>query len=461
MISLGKIAAVGKLCLLAALIISVAAKPAAAQFGPILSGAGPINRSMGGASTAAPLSASGALLWNPATLSGLEGSQIDVGAELLFPHANLSSSVPAGAFGPGVPPVDLSGNTKGSDMVFALPTIAMSYRPEESPFTYGLGIFAVAGFGLNYAGSTTNPVLSPPPPVGLGFGPIFSQYQVLQIAPALVYDVNEQLSVSISPLLDLGSLQVDPSVVSAPDDANGDGFATYPQGTHSGAAWGAGFSLGTYYKAGDWGFGSSYKSPQWFQSYSYNTTNELGLPQTTEYNLDLPAIVSVGTSYKGIDRVLLAADVRYIDLANTNGFGDSGFAPNGALLGVGYQSIFAVALGTQYMVTDATSVRLGYSWSENPIPAGQTSANVASPLYTQHILSAGLSYQLTDAFSLSVAYSHGFENSSTGPIVLPVGAIPGTSITSRSSVDSIMFGATVKFGGPKRCDDTKCADDYR
>ena len=113
------------------------------------------------------------------------------------------------------------------------------------------------------------------------------------------------------------------------------------------------------------------------------------------------------------------------------------------------------------MVTDATSVRLGYSWSENPIPAGQTSANVASPLYTQHILSAGLSYQLTDAFSLSVAYSHGFDNSSTGPIVLPGGAVPGTSITSRSSVDSIMFGATVKFGGPKRCDDIKCGDDYR
>ncbi|MEJ7594999.1 MAG: outer membrane protein transport protein [Planctomycetaceae bacterium] len=459
MINARRITSSGTLCLLAALIAGVAAKPATAQFGPVLSATGPINRSMGGASTAAPLSASGALFWNPATLSGLEGSQIDVGAELLFPHATMSSSVPANTFGPGFPPVDLSGSTKSSDGVFALPTIALSYRPEESPFTYGLGIFAVAGFGLDYAGSTTNPVLTPPAPVGLGFGPIFSQYQVLQIAPALVYDVNEQLSVSISPLLDLGMLQVDPSVVSAPDDANGDGFATYPSGTHSSAAWGAGFSLGAYYKAGDWGFGSSYKSPQWFQSYSYNTTNELGLPRTTEYNLDLPAIMSVGTSYNGINRVVLAADVRYIALGNTSGFGDSGFAPNGALRGLGQQSIFAVALGTQYMVTDATAVRLGYSWSENPIPAGQTSANAASPLSIQHILSAGLSYQLTEACALSVAYMHGFENSATGPIVLPGGAIPGTSITNTSSVDSIMFGATVKFGGPRRCEDIKCADD--
>ena len=461
MTNLRKIASGGKLCLLAALILAVAATPAVAQFGPVFSATGPVNRSMGGASTAAPVSASGALLWNPATLSGLDGSQLDVGAELLFPHTTLSSSVPANTFGPGFPPVDLSGRTVNTDAVFALPTIALSYSPEESPFTYGFGIFAVAGFGVDYAGSTTNPVLTPPAPVGLGFGPIFSQYQVLQIAPALVYDVNDQLSVSVSPLLDLGSAQLDPSVISAPDDANGDTFATYPPGTHSGAAWGAGFSLGAYYKAGDWGFGSSYKSPQWFQSYSFNTTNELGVPRTTEYNLDMPAIVSVGTSYKGIDRVLLAADVRYIDLANTNGFGDSGYAPNGALLGVGYQSIFAVALGTQYQVTEAASVRLGYSWNENPIPAIQTAANIASPLIMQHTLCAGLSYQVTDAFSVSVAYAHIFENSTTGPIVLPGGVVPGTSITSTTAVDTILFGATVKFGGPKRCAETRCAEDYR
>ena len=444
--SLKTIAIGGKWCLFAGLILGLAAKPAAAQFGPMLSATGPVNRSMGGASTAAPLSASGALLWNPATLSGLDGPQLDVGAELLFPHTTLSSS-----FGP------FSGTTGNEDSVFALPTIALSYRPEQSPFTLGLGVFAVAGFGLDYPGSAPalggNPILFPQSFGGLG--PVFSQYQALQIAPALVYDVNEQLSVSVSPLLDIGMLQLDPSVISTPN-ANG----TYPPGMHSRSAWGAGFSVGAYYKAGDWGFGSSYKSPQWFESYSFNTTDEFGMPRTTEYNLDLPATVSVGTSYKGIDRVLLAADLRYLDFANTNGFGDSGFAPDGSLRGVGFESIVAVAMGAQYQLTDATAVRLGYSWNENPIPASQTAANVASPLTIQHVLSAGASYQVTDAFSLSLAYSHGFENSTTGPIVLPGGAIPGTSITSTTSVDMIIFGATVRFGGPKRCTDTKCGDSH-
>lgn len=448
-------------CHIVALVFSVTATPAAAQFGPIISGAGAVNRSMGGASTAAPLSPGGALLWNPATLSGLEGSQIEIGAELLLPHSTLSSSVPANTFGPGVPPIDMSGSTRSEDGFFALPTMALMHRPDGSPFTCGLGIFGVSGFGLNYAGSTTNPVLTAPAPNGIGFGPIYSQYQVLQIAPALVYDVNDHLSISISPLVDLGVLQLDPAAIAAPDNANGDPYYTYPAGTHSRSAWGAGFSVGAYYKADDdWSFGSSYKSPQWFQSYSFNTTDELGQPRRDDYNLDLPAIISVGTAYKGIDRTLLAVDLRYLDFASTNGFGDSGFASNGALRGGGFQSIFALALGAQYELTDATSLRLGYSWGENPIPAGQTTANVASPVIVQHILSAGMSYKLTDALSLSVAYSHGFENSTTGPIVLPGGAVPGTAISSKASVDSFLVGAIVKFGGPKCRAPITCSDEW-
>ena len=178
-------------------------------------------------------------------------------------------------------------------------------------------------------------------------------------------------------------------------------------------------------------------------------TNELGQPRTADLSLNLPAIVSVGTSYNGFERWLLAADLRYLDFENTEGFGESGFTPTGALQGVGFESILAVALGAQYQMTDAMSVRLGYSWNENPIRDSQTAANVASPLTIEHTLYAGASYHLTEAFSLSMSYAHGFENSISGPIVLPAGAVPGTSIQSTTAVDMILVGATVKFGGRK------------
>ena len=435
--------------LLAGTFVSIFAVPVAAQYGPLLSGVGPINRSMAGASTAAPLSSSGALLWNPATLSGLTSAELEFGVELLIPHTNMASSVPANTFGPGFPPINLSGSTDNQDAVFALPTVGLAYRPEDTPLTFGLGIFAIAGFGLDYPGSATNPVLTAPAPNGLGFGPIFSQYQVLQIAPALVYDVNDRFAVSFSPLLDLGMLQLDPAVIAAPDDANGDGFPTYPRGTHSRTAWGSGFSVGAYYKAFDWDYGVSYKSPQWFQSYRFNTSNELGMPRSAQFGLDLPAIISFGTAYKGIEDVLLAADLRYINFSSTKGFGDSGFDPSGALRGVGLESIFALALGAQLRMTDALFARMGYSWNENPISDSQASASVASPIIIEHMLSGGASYQATKALSLSFAYQHGFENSIRGPIVLPAGAIPGTSITNTASVDSFLFGASVKFGPTK------------
>src|SRR5262245_38282761 len=93
----------------ALVVLALAAPPAQAQIGILFTGAGPVNRSMGGASTAAPLDASGALYWNPASISGLAGSSIDFGVELLYPQTRLASSVPASAFGPGIPPVLVSG----------------------------------------------------------------------------------------------------------------------------------------------------------------------------------------------------------------------------------------------------------------------------------------------------------------------------------------------------------------
>ena len=375
-------------------------------------------------------------MWNPASLSGLDRSQLDVGAELLIPQTSLSSSIP----GLG------SGTTNNQDAVFALPTIALAYRPDQSPFTYGLGMFAVAGFGLDYPVSTFpgNPILTAQPPFGVGLGPIFSQYQVLQIAPALVYEVNDQLSVSFSPLVDIGMLQLDPAVFADPN-ANGQ----YPSGTHSRSAWGAGFSLGAFYKAGNWNYGASYKSQQWFQSYQFNSMDATGLPRTLQLGLDLPSIVSVGTSYKGFDRWLLAADLRYIDFSNTGAFGDSGFSPTGAVRGIGMDSIVVVALGAQYQMTDALSLRAGYSWNENPISNSQSSANVATPLILQNTVSVGASYQLTDSFLVSMAYMHCFENSISGPLVTPAGPVPGSSVTNSTAADSLIIGATVKFGCPK------------
>jgi long-chain fatty acid transport protein len=92
-------------------------------------------------------------------------------------------------------------------------------------------------------------------------------------------------------------------------------------------------------------------------------------------------------------------------------------------------------------------VRAGYSYNQDPITAAQTSFNVASPTILEHTIYLGASYKVSEALSLSLAYAHCFQNSIEGPLVTPAGAVPGNSIRSTVSADTLLVGATVKFGG--------------
>ena len=411
--------------------VGACAMSARAQFGITQSGAGPINRSMAGASTAAPLDASGALYWNPATISGLPQSELEFGSEILYAPTRLSSQIP----GVG------AGSDRGDDGVFIVPSVGLVYKPECSQWTFGMGLVSAAGFGTNYPASQTNPLLTPQPPLGVGLGSVYSNFQLLQLVPTASFQMTKHLSVGFAPTVDLANLSADPGVLVAPNP-NG----AFPSLTHTHTTWGAGFQAGAYYTTdAGWNFGASFKSPQWFEPFRYYTADSLGRPETLKLHFDYPMIVSVGTAYTGMERWTFAGDLRFIDYHNTNSFQTTGFGPNGAVQGLGFDSVFVVAVGAQYQVNDALSVRLGYSYNTNAIPNENTAFNVASPVILQYTLYAGSTYQVTPAFGLSLAYAHAFDNSITGPISSPFGPIPGSSVTSQVSADTFMFGATVKF----------------
>ena len=427
---------------------------AQAQFGVVLSGAGPTNRSMGGASTAAPLDASGALYWNPAAISGLQCSEVGFGAEVLYPQTKLSSSVPANVFGPGAPPVALAGTTRSDNGVFLLPTIGLAYLPEDSRFAYGLGLFSAGGFAVNFPGNqvslSANPILTPPPSKGgLGLGPVDAELQVFQLVPTVAYRLTDRLSVGIAPTLSFAHLTTNPAFL----DPNADG--TYPSATNGRLEVGAGFQAGIYYFTENcWHFGASIKSPQWFENFSYNTTDDLGQPRTVKFHFDYPMMASIGTAYSGFERWTFAADFRFIDYHNTEGFNHSGFDPTriGAVRGLGWDSIFAVALGAQYELTPCTALRLGYTYNTNPIGNDVTIFNVSSPTILQNTVYVGASCRLTERFLVSVAYAHAFENSIEGQIMVPTPtnpsatvAIPGSTVQTNVSADTVIFGATIRF----------------
>ena len=426
------------------LILLLGVSPALAQQGLVLSGVGPVNRSMGGASTAAPIDASGAIHWNPASIVGLERSELEFGVELLFPRSTLSSTVAADSFGLGVPPVDLAGSTETDAGAFAIPTVGFVYKPEESSWTFGLGVFGIGGFGVNYPQDSSNPVLAhaPPPLLGSGLGAVFSKLQVTQIAPTAAYQLTDHLSIGFAPTVTMADLSLDPAVFASP---NADG--SFPSATHGRMFWGIGCQAGVYYTTDScWNFGASIKSPQWFETFRWRSVNSAGVARTVKVGFDYPLILSFGTAYTGFERWILAADFRLLDFENTDGFRSSGFDSTGAVKGLGWDSIFALALGAQYQWTDRLSLRIGYDFNENPIDDSKTFFNAASPVIAEHTLSLGATYKLTDTWKFSVAWVHAFENSISGPMVFPgVGPVPGTSAKSEMLADALVVGMSVQF----------------
>ncbi|MFM9963071.1 MAG: OmpP1/FadL family transporter [Planctomycetaceae bacterium] len=405
--------------------------------GIVLPGVGPVNRSMSGAATAAPLDAAGALQWNPGSISALKGNQILFGVEFIDSQTELSSSLPAALGG-------ASGSTDSNSGIKTLPTIALVWKPDDSPWTFGLGALGIGGFGVDYKASTTNPILSAPP---IGTGALYSRLGILQIVPTAALQLTDNLSVGFSPTVTIADLQLDPFFAANPDDANGDTVFTYPSAVNTRNFWGLGFQVGAYLTTeSNWNFGVSYKSPQWFERFQFNSTNELGVPRNLSIETQFPAIYSLGTSYTGFDGWLLAFDMRYIDYKSTDVFGDPvGFTQTGASTGLGWRNVFSFITAAQYQVTDLVSVRGGYMYNQNPIPESATAANIQSSALYEHSMSLGASMAMSRSMVMHLAWVHSFELTSTGRYLTPTGPIPDSSVSIQQTNNAITAGLTVKF----------------
>jgi long-chain fatty acid transport protein len=420
-------------------------QPAFAQFGLNFSGVGPVNRSMGGVATATPIDSLGAIHWNPATIAALPSSEMSFGVDGVLPVVDITSSL-----GP------FAGGDDSDGGWFAAPLFGVVQQVDDSEWTYGLGIMTVAGFGQNFPASsatgTTNPVLFPGDGLaengGIpGFGNIFAEAAFIEIAPVLALQVTENLSIGFGPTVTIGRVQASPFAFAPPDNANAIGFPTFPDGTNARYHWGGGFQMGAYLETDQCvNFGVSYKSPQWFENFTANSTDEIGRTRNLNFSLDLPQIVSFGASYTGMQNVLLGVDVRHIGWSHADLFGDPASFSNGALRGLGWDSTWNVSVGGQYLLSERLTVRAGYAYGPSPIDGNPESGlNVGTPLILEHILSAGTSVRISDALSMHVAYTYAIENELNGPIQGPAGPVGGSTLSQQVSAHFLTAGFTAAF----------------
>jgi long-chain fatty acid transport protein len=429
-----------KFAALAGLVLVGIEASAQAQ-GLVAPGAGPINQAMGGASTAAPVDF-GSTYWNPANLSGLNRQEFLLGSALLIPSTHLTTTLPANSINGIFPPTNRFGVSRSdSGVIPNLATGAAFKLDDESPWTYGLGIFGFVGGNVNFPGSLTTPILTPrQPPKFFGFGPIWANASMLTINPSASLRLNDQLSIAAGPVIGAMNLGLSPAFF-APGPNIG-GVPTFPAATNSRTFWGGGFQIGILYELNDdWNFGFSYKSPVWQERWAYNSTTLDLAPRRIGIQGTIPEIISWGVAYKGFERTLIDVDFRYFDYADTQLFGQS--ISNG---GLGWKSVFAVAIGGQYEASNRLTLRAGYLFNTNPIPDTATLFNVQLPGIITNTMSFGASYKLTDDITFSAAWVHGFRNAIQGGVKEESAA----NAKIDSQYDSLVAGLNIQFGGPRK-----------
>jgi len=434
-----------------------------AQAGHIMQGVGAVNMSMGGASTAQPIDISGALQWNPASISVFDSKLLDFNLGIFFSAPELNSSLPAGMMGPGSPAV--SGTTLDQRPVSPMPALAMVWGKEGSKHTFGVSAFGISGFGVTFpqetnlpvdANGNPNPAWNPNdsnpinfPQSMSGFGQLKSDYMLLQVGLTWAYEITNNLSIGVQPTVNYAALQLEPNPIASPSMTLG-----YPVSDKASAiGYGAQFGL-FYHSDGGVKLGVSYKTEQQFSDLSFsNTYLDGSAAPAVDFKMNYPAILSVGLGYSN-DMFDLAVDYRNVDYANTDGFAEKGWTQTGSVKGFGWKNINILSAGIQFKGIKKLPLRVGYTYSSNPIDPELAFFSTPATAVIKNAFQFGFGYHIDDNFTLNGVYHHGTSAGDTSGKMLnpmmasptnPYGAIPGSKVSYSMTTDMIMVGLTYKF----------------
>jgi long-chain fatty acid transport protein len=173
--------------------------------------------------------------------------------------------------------------------------------------------------------------------------------------------------------------------------------------------------------------GAYYSSKTWMQEFD----DYKGL-FAENGDFDIPENFGIGISVKATPELTIAADIMQINYSGVDSIANGvknfyGCPALGAPTtsranclggsrgpGFGWEDMTVFKLGAQYRVNDEWTVRAGWNYAEQPIPASETMFNVLAPGTVEHHLTLGASWNVTKDQELTFAYMHAFEKEVKG-----------------------------------------------
>jgi long-chain fatty acid transport protein len=169
--------------------------------------------------------------------------------------------------------------------------------------------------------------------------------------------------------------------------------------------------------------------------------------------LESPTTLGFGIAYEPMSKKLLfEVDVKWLNWSNAAGYSD-----------FGWHDQIVVGVGAQYRPIPKLALRAGYNYGNNPLTGQhfngqaltkvqgytipqyyyQTFRLIGFPAITTNHLTLGLSYDVTDRFTVLLGYVHSFRNtvSSDGTNIFG----QATNISSALYENAVDFGLTWRF----------------
>lgn len=339
--------------------------------------------------------------FNPARITELDGIQIQAGAHLLIPNAELTNtgSTENIALGGGAITGGDGGNPYSPSPV---PNFFATYQISNQ-FWAGLGVTAPFGLANEYDSNWFG-----------RYDSIKTDLTVMDIQPSVAFKANDQFSIGAG----LNIQYADAELTNAVSD-----IAT-GLGTLKGDDWSIGYTLGAQYKPFDGTtFGASYRSAishtlEGRSSVSGTAVNDFDV--AGEADLDLPDIATFGVAQDINEKLTLQGQTTWFGWNNfqditaitkeaintTGGGGSINLAPGGVISSVlqNYQTTWAFAVGAEYELDEEWTVRGGMQFDETPTTDQYRTTR--TPDGDRTWLSGGATYKLNDSFDIDLAATY-------------------------------------------------------
>lgn len=346
---------------------------------------------MGGA-TMANTAEAASLAVNPALITELDGTQLQLGLTMVTADATTS----------------VAGDSRSlKNDIWYLPNFFITKKWSDQ-ISLGLGGFSRYGLGGEY---------NSPVETWLGSNLAYKvKLETFSFTPTIAVKANDEISIAMGlEAMVIGFSQSSYFNLAGP--ANGGNFEI----SGSGVSWGGNFSF--IYRpewAEKWALGAMYRSKVKQNLNGRIETNGKTFPTinihgaNAEGSISLPDSISAGLSFKPTEQWTLEAGIvgtfwsAYDQILIQ--YKDSETSPvirNQKK----YKDVYRLNFGTEYKLNPTWALRAGYVFDKSPINPKEMDTLV--PVDDRHIASVGLGYQ-KDAWSVDLAYAHIFGKDLSG-----------------------------------------------